>query len=355
MISSSVSKESSALLEPELERIRSKHAVLASTGCTKDFCQSGRMVHTDEPRGTYILEVWTPYDCQRLGRKTLLEHRFVSPFLDKVLTSRAFTVGENRSFQVVEQEAVNFLRVLRDEGFYNSKDAFQKRLNQVRREIQAGSIKGVVREDHSYGILGGIWTQTYEELEFGIRRAWRNARKCIMRSHCEELKLCDLRRVTSSAEMLTDLVKGLSDAFNGGNVKPTVFVFPPRNVNARGPMIWNHQVLQFAGYESEGGTILGDPASVEVTKAIINLGWQPPEPRGRWDLLPLVAMAEGDYPAMIELPADLRKLVHIRHPKYVTEFERLDLQWVAFPALTRLGFDIGGVQYTAAPFIGWCV
>lgn len=264
-------------------------------------------------------------------------------------------MGENRSFRVVEQEAVNFLRVLREEGFYNSEDAFQKRLDQLRREIEADSVRGVVREDHSYVKLGGIWTQTHEELEFGIRRAWRNARKCIMRSHCEDLKLCDLRSVTSSAEMLTELIKGLSDAFNGGNVQPTVFVFPPRKVNARGPMIWNHQVLQFAGYESEGGTVLGDPASVEVTNAIIDLGWQPPKPRGRWDLLPLVAMAEGDHPAMIELPADLRKLVHIRHPKYMTEFERLDLRWVAFPALTRLGFDIGGVQYTAAPFIGWCV
>ncbi|KAL9077431.1 MAG: hypothetical protein Q9161_000276 [Pseudevernia consocians] len=262
-------------------------------------------------------------------------------------------VGGNRSLQVVEQEAVDFLRVLREEGFYDSEDAFQNRLNQVRREIQAGSVEGVVQGDHSYAKLGGIWTQTQEELEFGIRRAWRNAKKCIMRSHCEELKLCDLRGVTSSAEMVTQLVKGVSDAFNGGNVQPTVFAFPPRNINARGPMIWNHQVLQFAGYQTEGGTVLGDPMSVELTNAMIDLGWQPPEPKGRWDLLPLVAMAEGDRPAMIELPADLRKLVDIRHPKYKAEFERLDLKWVAFPALTRLGFDIGGVQYTAAPFIGW--
>ena len=55
--SSSVSSETSALLEPEFERIRNKHPVLASTGCTRDFCQSGRMIHTDEPRGTYILKV----------------------------------------------------------------------------------------------------------------------------------------------------------------------------------------------------------------------------------------------------------------------------------------------------------
>ena len=40
------------VLNPELERIRTKHTILASTGCTRDFCQSGRMMHTDEPRGT---------------------------------------------------------------------------------------------------------------------------------------------------------------------------------------------------------------------------------------------------------------------------------------------------------------
>ena len=81
-----------------------------------------------------------------------------------------------------------------------------------------------------------------------------------MRSHCEELKLCDLRGITSSAEMVIELIKGISGAFNGGNVQPTVFVFPPRKVNTRGPMIWNHQVLQFARYETDDGTVLGDPS-----------------------------------------------------------------------------------------------
>lgn len=262
-------------------------------------------------------------------------------------------MGENRPLQAVEQEALDFLRVLREEGFYDSDDAFQIRLDQVQGEIRASSVQGIVRQDGSYAALGGTWAQTYRELEFGIRRAWRNARKCIMRSHCDELKLCDLRGVTSSAEMVSELVNGVCNAYNGGNVQPTVFAFPARNSNARGPMIWNHQVLQFAGYETGCGTILGDPTSVEVTSAMLDLGWQPPEPKGRWDLLPLVAMAEDDGPAMMELPADLRKLINIRHPKYVTEFERLDLKWVAFPALTRLGFDIGGVQYTASPFIGW--
>jgi nitric oxide synthase oxygenase domain/subunit/sulfite reductase alpha subunit-like flavoprotein len=132
-----------------------------------------------------------------------------------------------------------------------------------------------------------------------------------------------------------------------------VFVFPPRKVNSRGPMIWNHQLLEFAGYETEDGSILGDPMSAALTKAIIGLGWKPPNPKSRWDVLPLVVMADNDVPVMIEIPANLRELIKIRHPRFNDEFEKLDLRWVAFPALTRLGFDIGGVQYTAAPFAGW--
>lgn len=118
-------------------------------------------------------------------------------------------------------------------------------------------------------------------------------------------------------------------------------------------MIWNNQILAFAGYELEDGSVLGDPSSRELTKAIIELGWTPPQPRSRWDLLPMVTMADEDVPVIAELPPDLRKVVEIRHPQYGREFEELDLKWVAFPALSRLGFDVGGVQYTATPFIGW--
>ena len=171
----------------------------------------------------------------------------------------------------------------------------------------------------------------------------------------DAIRVCDLRSATSSAKMAIELMKGISKAFNNGNIQPTVFVFPPRTANSRGPMIWNNQVLAFAGYEAADGSILGDPASVPLTNEIINLGWVPPQKKSRWDLLPIVTMAEGDLPVITELPLNLCKLVEIRHPRYHTEFERLDLKWVAFPVLTRLGFDIGGVQYTAAPFIGWYV
>lgn len=98
---------------------------------------------------------------------------------------------------------------------------------------------------------------------------------------------------------------------------------------------------------------MGDPKNVQLTKDIIELGWVPPRPRSRWDVLPIVVMAADDKPVVIELPANLRRLVKIRHPKHEAAFWKLDLKWVAFPAWSRLGFDIGGVQYTAAPFIGW--
>lgn len=105
-------------------------------------------------------------------------------------------------------------------------------------------------------------------------------------------------------------------------------------------------------YEISTGEVLGDPAQAQLTKDIIALGWQPPNPLTRWDVLPLVAMAEGDEPALATLPSELTQLIPISHPNY-PKMADLDLKWVKFPALSRLGFDIGGVQYTASPFIGW--
>jgi nitric oxide synthase oxygenase domain/subunit len=85
----------------------------------------------------------------------------------------------------------------------------------------------------------------------------------------------------------------------------------------------------------------------------MELGWTPPELKSRWDVLPLVAMAEGDEPAWGDLPSEFTDPINIYHPEYPTNFAKLDLKWVKFPALSRLGFDIGGIQYTASPFIGW--
>ncbi|KAL8792628.1 MAG: hypothetical protein Q9195_004756 [Heterodermia aff. obscurata] len=134
-------------LNPEFRSIQDRYQVLASTGCTAQFCQAGRMLHTDEPR-----------------------------------------VGENRALKVVEDDAKAFLQELRQENFFATDEAFCDRLRTVLKEIRTGAVTAKIRQDQKQGKIGGNWTQTPAELEFGLRRAWRNSRKCIMRSHCEELK-----------------------------------------------------------------------------------------------------------------------------------------------------------------------
>lgn len=99
--------------------------------------------------------------------------------------------------------------------------------------------------------------------------------------------------------------------------------------------------------------MLGDPMNVDLTSAIIELGWKPPTMRTRWDVLPIVTMAQGDEPVITEVPQSKFPLVPIQHPRHQLAFDKLGLRWVPAPVLSRLGFSIGGVQYTAAPFIGW--
>jgi nitric oxide synthase oxygenase domain/subunit/sulfite reductase alpha subunit-like flavoprotein len=272
-------------------------------------------------------------------------------------------VGQDRPLQAIEDEAVDFLRQLRNEGMLKSESALDQRVRGVLDEIRETSkmvpvddaLPNEVQSDVNDSQLhaGGLWQQTTAEIEFGVRVAWKHSSKCIMRSEYSNLKVVDLRHVTTSKEMGTELLHHLKHAFNGGDVNPTTFIFPPRTPGQRGPMVWNGQLLSFAAYEADDGTILGDPANLSLTNAIIELGWTPPSFRTQWDLLPIVTMAEDDVPVITPLSEHEFPLVHITHPTNPLPFDRLGLRWVPAPALSRLGFDIGGVQYTATPFIGW--
>ncbi|TLD19508.1 Nitric oxide synthase-like protein [Venturia nashicola] len=265
-------------------------------------------------------------------------------------------VGRDRAYPEVLRDGLDFLDQLRREGVIVSEDQLCSRKDVIRKELGHDTVETNGLE-HCKALSGtdscSGWKQSAEELLWGLRLAWKHSGKCIMRSEYTSLRLRDLRHVTTSLEMGRELIQGLTEAFNNGNIQPTAFVFPHRETGTTGPLIWNRNILAFAGYLEADGTILGDPANVTLTSDMIELGWTPPRFRTRWDLLPLVTMAEGDEPVITEIPPSLFPLVNIRHPKYSLAFEKLGLKWVPAPVLSRLGFDIGGVQYTAAPFIGW--
>ncbi|SMQ51195.1 unnamed protein product [Zymoseptoria tritici ST99CH_3D7] len=304
----------------ELGKIAAAYPKLRPTGCTVDFCQSGRMIKTTEPR-----------------------------------------VGRDASIQEIQRDAQDFLCQLRAEDVIDSDERLQHRLNEVLVEIANTSCMSEQhtaskRNDHHAAItssIGGSWSQSLEELRHGLRLAWKHSSKCIMRSEYQTLEVRDFRHINTSREMCTTVIAALREAFNNGKIAPTVFAFPPRQPGTRGPMFWNQQLLSFAAYEQDDGSVLGDPANLQLTKDITELGWCPPTFRTRWDLLPIVAMAEGDEPYWLEVAEKDFPLVPIAHPQLRLQFEKLGLRWVPAPALSRLGFDIGGVQYTAAPFIGW--
>jgi hypothetical protein len=141
----------------EFGQIQQVYPSLSSTGCTAKFCQSGRMKHTDEER-----------------------------------------VGRNQPLDVVLQDAADFLYQARQDGIFASNDALNSRAEEVFQEIRNNatharyaSVDGAGAEatqTMSIGLVGGSWAQTHEELQFGIRQAWKHSRKCIMRSEYKGLK-----------------------------------------------------------------------------------------------------------------------------------------------------------------------
>lgn len=140
----------------EFKRIEERYPLLSSTGCTSKFCQSGRMVHTDEAR-----------------------------------------VGRNRCASIVQSEAIDFLLQLYRDGIISSEDALQRRRKEAVEQIQNSSRRVKVgRNDHfldikdgeMHAMAAGTWEHSAAELEHGIRLAWKHSKKCIMRSEWKSLK-----------------------------------------------------------------------------------------------------------------------------------------------------------------------
>lgn len=190
----------------------------------------------------------------------------------------------------------------------------------------------------------GEYIPTTEELTFGAKVAWRNSNKCIGRLFWQSLHVFDERTLTTEEEVFEALIRHIDFATNGGKIRPAITVFHPTRVR-----IWNHQLLRYAGYETNEG-IVGDRHSVAFTKVCEELGWQ--SAGTKFDILPLVIQIDGNKPRLFEIPPEHVLEVSITHPIY-ERFDELGLKWYAVPIISDMQFTCGGVDFQAAPFNGW--
>jgi len=201
----------------------------------------------------------------------------------------------------------------------------------------------------------GTYVHTHAELEFGARVAWRNSARCIGRLYWRSLHLRDRRHVTAPEEVAAECVGHLRDATRRGRIRSTITIFAPDGPSGPGPRVWNEQLIRYAGYRA-GGRVLGDPRYVGFTDTARSLGWLPPSPMGRFDVLPLVVSGGGEHaatgPQMYEVPRDAVMEVDLHHPEHAW-FADLGLRWHALPVISNMCLDIGGIRYPAAPFNGW--
>uniref|UniRef100_A0A8C4TUR3 Nitric oxide synthase n=1 Tax=Falco tinnunculus TaxID=100819 RepID=A0A8C4TUR3_FALTI len=212
--------------------------------------------------------------------------------------------------------------------------AHMERLEEVTKEIEA--------------------TDTYQlrdtELIYGAKHAWRNAARCVGRIQWSKLQVFDARDCTTAHGMFNYICNHIKYATNKGNLRSAITIFPQRTDSKHDFRIWNAQLIRYAGYKQPDGTILGDPANVELTEICIQQGWK--APHGRFDILPLLLQANGNDPELFEIPPELVLEVPIRHPKFEW-FKDLGLKWYGLPAVSNMLLEIGGLEFSACPFSGW--
>ncbi|GAA0603022.1 nitric oxide synthase oxygenase [Sporichthya brevicatena] len=196
----------------------------------------------------------------------------------------------------------------------------------------------------------GTYAHTEDELAFGARVAWRNSSRCIGRLYWKSLVVRDRRDVTDPYEVFSECIEHLQLATNGGKIRPTITIFAPPAPGRRGVRIRNDQMIRYAGYRAVDGSVIGDPAQVEFTRAVERFGWL--GEGSAFDILPLVIDGPTGPPHVFEIPRDAILEVPIEHPQHAW-FAELGLRWHAVPAISNMDLRIGGITYTAAPFNGW--
>jgi nitric-oxide synthase len=198
----------------------------------------------------------------------------------------------------------------------------------------------------------GTYEHTIEELAFGARVAWRNASRCIGRLHWPGLHVVDKRMVSTVEDAFHALVTHIERATNAGKVRSMITVFAPQQPGQHGMHIWNTQLIRYAGYLQDDGSVLGDPEQRVFTQMVEHLGWKPPgDRRTAFDVLPLVIQMPGDGPCLFELPQTSVLEVPLSHPEH-SWFAALELKWHVLPVISNMRLEIGGLVYPAA-FNGW--
>jgi nitric-oxide synthase len=229
--------------------------------------------------------------------------------------------------------AEQFLRQLAME---QAREVSLPRLEQARSEILAR----------------GWYRQSFEELEFAARLAWRNNRRCIGRRYWQTLDVADARDAKTCADIFEACVAHLRRSTNGGKIQPLITVFAEADAEGRGPVIHNYQLIRYAGYRQSDGAVLGDPAEVGFTARVMAAGWKPPAQCSAFDVLPLVIETPEEGERLFIIPQDAVLEVPIIHPTFAW-FEELGLKWHALPAVSNMALEAGGVRYPAAPFSGY--
>ena len=126
-----------------------------------------------------------------------------------------------------------------------------------------GEVAGEIRRT-------GTYTQTSSELKHGAKIAWRNSTRCIGRYFWQTLTVRDMRHLEDEAHIFEALLDHLRFSSNGGDLRAAVTVFRPGEPRIR---ILNKQLLLYAGYPQQDGTVVGDPKNVgcDYLRAIARL------------------------------------------------------------------------------------
>lgn len=190
------------------------------------------------------------------------------------------------------------------------------------------------------------WTPDARELALAAKLAWRNSNRCIGRLHWKSLHCFDRRRLEHIDDVANALLEHLRFATNGGRIRSAISIFNNRF------RIRNPQLIRYAGFPQEDGSVLGDPLMKHFTRRVLELGWQPPH-RDAFTPLPLVLQQDDGPPQLFSIPRDDAHLleVPVRHPDL--DFEPLGLKWHALPVISDMELAFGGLRYHAAPFNGY--